>query len=195
MRNPLHPRRTAPCRRREKTDRREPPGENQLTSAAQTDVSPSADGAQPSRKCILVVDDDPGVRDSLLAVLREEGYRVLAAAGGINALSIAASASPDLVLLDLNMPDQSGWDTFGRLSSENPLLPVIVITGRPNQLFTACNAGVGALFEKPLDIPILLKIVKTLLAEPAEVRLARIAGHNAPFHYLPQGGQYRATKG
>jgi CheY-like chemotaxis protein len=150
---------------------------------------------QAAPKRILVVDDDRGVRESLLAVLKEEGYRVLAAAGGVQALSLAASASPDLVLLDLNMPDQSGWDTFERLTNQNPLLPVIVITASPNQLLTACNAGVGALLEKPLDIPILLKTIKTLLAEPAEVRLARIAGHNAPFHYLPQGGQYCATKG
>ncbi len=168
-------------------------GENRLTSAAPP-AQQSADSVPTTRKCILVVDDDPGVRESLLAVLREEGYRVLAAAGGATALALAVSASPDLVLLDLNMPDQSGWDTFERLSGEKPLLPVIVITARPNQLFTACNAGVGALLEKPLDIPILLKTIKTLLEEPADVRLARMAGHNAPFHYLPQGGQYRVTR-
>lgn len=156
------------------------------------DVSPAQ--SEPPVKRILVVDDDRGVRESLQAVLSGEGFRVLAAADGLQALSLAASAPPDLVLLDLNMPDQSGWDTFERITSQSPLLPVIVITGRPNQLFTAANAGVGALLEKPLDIPILLKMIKTLLAEPAEVRLARIAGHNAPFHYLPQVGQYRATK-
>ncbi|MCL4788291.1 MAG: response regulator [Verrucomicrobia bacterium] len=147
------------------------------------------------RERILVVDDDPGVRESLLAVLRGEGFRVLAAGGGLQGLSLAARTAPDLVLLDLNMPDQSGWDTFERITSQNPLLPVVVITARPNQLFTACNAGVAALLEKPLDIPILLKTIKTLLEEPAEVRLARIAGHNAPFHYLSQDGQYRVTKG
>jgi CheY-like chemotaxis protein len=164
------------------------------TRARTTPQSARAD-TQATPKRILVVDDDPGVRESLLAVLRGEGYQVLAAAGGVQALSFATNASPDLVLLDLNMPDQSGWDTFERLTSENPPLPVIVITARPNQLFTALNAGVGALLEKPLDIPVLLQTVKTLLAEPTEVRLARIAGHNAPFHYLPQGGQYRETKG
>lgn len=147
--------------------------ENQLTSAAQPAIRQSIEGALVSRKCILVVDDDPGVRDSLLAVLRSEGYLTLSAAGGPQALALAATKPPDLVLLDLNLPEQDGWDTFERLTSENPLLPVIVITGMPNQLFTACNAGVGALLEKPLDIPILLKTVKTLLAEPGEVRLGR----------------------
>lgn len=157
------------------------------------DVSPAQ--SEPPVKRILVVDDDPGVRESLLVVLREEGFSALTAGSGLQALSLAASEHPDLVLLDLNMPDQSGWDTFELITSRSPLLPVIVITGRHNQLFTACNAGVAALLEKPLDIPILLKTIKTLLEEPAEVRLARIAGHNAPFHYLPQGGQYRVTKG
>lgn len=150
--------------------------------------------SEPPVKRILVVDDDPGVRESLLVVLREEGFAALTAGSGLEALALAATTPPDLVLLDLNMPDQSGWDTFEGITSQSPLLPVIVITGRPNQLFTAANAGVGALLEKPLDILILLKMIKTLLAEPAEVRLARIAGHNAPFHYLPQVGQYRATK-
>lgn len=144
---------------------------------------------------ILLVDDDHTVREALRDVLAGEGYTVTSAENGRQALKLASTTPTDLVLLDLNLPEQNGWDTFERLTRENPLLPVIVITGRPNQLFTACNAGVGALLEKPLDIPILLKTIKTLLEEPADVRLARMAGHNAPFHYLPQGGQYRATKG
>lgn len=148
----------------------------------------------PPRR-LLVVDDDPEVRESLAAVLRAEGYQVLTAGSGNQALSLAADASPDLVLLDLNMPDQSGWDTFERLTRDNPLLLVVVITARANQLFTALNAGVGALLEKPLNIPVLLETVSALLAEPAEVRLARMAGREAPFHYLPQSGPRQASKG
>ena len=91
----------------------------------------------------------------------------------------------DLVLLDLNMPGKSGWDTFERLTTENPLLAIIIITARPNQLFTAVGAGVGALLEKPLDFPKLLETVTRLLAEPEESRLERIAGKPAEFHYLP----------
>jgi DNA-binding response OmpR family regulator len=92
------------------------------------------------------------------------------------------------VLLDLNMPVKGGWDTFERLTSEDPLLAVIIITARPNQLFTALGAGVGALLEKPLDFPMLLKTVSALLAESAEARLARVAGHHTDFHYLPSTG-------
>jgi len=59
-------------------------------------------------KRILVVDDDPTVRDSLKDVLVAEGYFVLPAENGQQALTIAASAKVDLVLLDLNMPVKNG---------------------------------------------------------------------------------------
>jgi len=103
---------------------------------------------------------------------------------------VVAKTKVDLVLLDLNMPVKNGWDTFERLTAANPLVPVIVITGRPNQLFTAVGAGVGALLEKPLDIPRLLQTVSALLTESVEVRLARLAGRQATFHYLPQAMQH-----
>ena len=119
----------------------------------------------PARQRILLVDDDAGVRSSLQSVLVEEGYVVIPANDGEEALELIASRSIDLVLLDLNMPRKNGWDTFERLSAEYPLVPVILITARPNQLFTAVSAGVGALLEKPLDIPVLLQSIPRLLAE------------------------------
>jgi len=134
---------------------------------------------------LLVVDDDSSVREMLARVLAGEGYLVWAAADGTAALEIAAAAKVDLVLRDLNLPGKSGWDIFERLTAENPLLAVIVITARSNQLFTALGAGVGALLEKPLDFPRLLENISRLLAEPAESRLARVAGKAAEFHYLP----------
>jgi DNA-binding response OmpR family regulator len=100
-------------------------------------------------------------------------------------LGVAATKPVDLVLLDLNMPGQGGWDTFERLTAKDPLLAVIIITAKPNQLFTSLGAGVGALLEKPLDFPILLQTIKTLLAESAELRLARLTGRKADFHYRP----------
>src|SRR6266496_2292086 len=63
-------------------------------------------------KRILLVDDDPTVRDSLNAVLQSEGYWVIPAENGQQALDLANKSSVDLVLLDLNMPVKNGWDTF-----------------------------------------------------------------------------------
>ena len=134
---------------------------------------------------ILVVDDDPSVREMLTRVLVGEDYLVWPVASGPDALKVAATTQIDLVLLDLNMPGQSGWDTFERLTAEDASIPVIIITARSNQLFAALASGVGALLEKPLDFPKLLQTISNLLAEPAESRLARMAGKRAEFHYLP----------
>jgi len=137
------------------------------------------------KKKILLVDDDPSVRGALSQILLEEDYTVLPAASAVEALGLATAAKVDLVLLDLNLSGKSGWDTFERLTNDNPFLPIIVITGRSNQVFTALSAGVGALLEKPIDIPQLLKTMKRLLSESKETRLARIAGKPANFDYFP----------
>ena len=138
------------------------------------------------QKRILLVDDDPGIRGSLGAVLRQEGYCVWSAANGEQALELAAGNPFDLTVLDLNMPVKNGWDTFERLSWEHPLMPIILITARSNQLFTALGAGVGALLEKPLEIPQFLQTVARLLAEPGETQLARLSGRTAEFTYAPR---------
>ncbi len=131
------------------------------------------------------MDDDPTVRDSLKDVLLAEGYRVMPAENGQQALDLANKSPVDLVLLDLNMPVKNGWDTFEQFTREHPLIPIIIATARPNQLFTAINAGVGALLEKPMDIPMLLRTMEKLLSETAGQRLARLAGQKAEFHYKP----------
>ena len=137
----------------------------------------------PLRRRILIVDDDPGVRSSLGAVLCEEGYFVLPARDGQEAVALAEVSEIDLVLLDLNMPVRDGWDTFEQLSREHPLVPVIIATAKPNQLFTALGAGVGALLEKPIEIPVLLATIARLLTEPREEQLKRLAGKPADFSF------------
>jgi len=146
--------------------------------------SPSPRSSLPGKR-ILVVDDDSTVRDSLNDVLVSEGCVVIPAENGQQALELADRLPVDLALLDLNMPVKNGWDTFERLTAEHPLIPIIIATARPNQLFMAINAGVGALLEKPMDIQMLLRTMSNLLAESAEQRLARLAGKQAEFYYKP----------
>ena len=100
-------------------------------------------------------------------------------------LTPESAPRPTFILLDLNMPVKNGWDTFERLTAEHPLIPIIIVTARPNQLFTALSAGAGALLEKPMDIPTLLRTMETLLAETGEQRLARLVGKKTEFHYKP----------
>ncbi len=138
-----------------------------------------------NRQRILVADDDAMVRDSLADVLAAEGYTIVPAENGQQAIDLINQSLVDLVLLDLNMPVKNGWDTFEQLTCEHPLLPIIIITARPNQLFTALSAGAGALLEKPMDIPTLLRAVKRLLAESPDQRLLRLAGKTVEFDYQP----------
>ena len=135
------------------------------------------------KKKILVVDDDPQIRESLCKVLRAEGYEVVLAADGRDGIGKFNTERIDLALLDLNLPDNSGWDTFGTLTSINPFVPIIIITGRQNQYEMATAAGVGALMEKPLDVIFLLLTISELLAEPPETHIERLAGlHNYVRH-------------
>jgi DNA-binding response OmpR family regulator len=156
----------------------------QLASSREPAAQPSLRSRRPGKR-ILLVDDDPTVRDSLNDVLVAEGYAVILAENGQRALDLASQSAVDLVLLDLNMPVKNGWDTFERLTAEHPLIPIIIVTARPNQLFTALSAGAGALLEKPMDIPTLLQTMETLLAETGEQRLARLVGKKTEFHYKP----------
>jgi DNA-binding response OmpR family regulator len=156
----------------------------QLALHREPAAQPSPGSSRPGKR-ILLVDDDPSVRDSLNDMLVAEGYSVVPAENGQQALDLAATRPVDLVLLDLNMPVKNGWDTFEQLTREHPLIPIIIITARPNQLFTALGAGAGALLEKPMDIPVLLGTMERLLAEPAEQHLARLAGKPTEFHYQP----------
>jgi DNA-binding response OmpR family regulator len=134
---------------------------------------------------ILLVDDDPGIRVMLSRVLKDAGYGVECASDGNEALELAKDRNVNLVLLDLNMPGKDGWDTYEQLTSDHPLLPVIIITARPSQQFTALAAGTGVLMEKPLDLPKLILAIRDMLDEPEGIRIARLAGRPAEFHYIP----------
>jgi CheY-like chemotaxis protein len=126
------------------------------------------------RNRILIADDDAFVRGSLAAVLESEGYLVNEARNGIEAVTQAIEHSPGLVLLDLNMPRWDGWTAFSQLDRVTPLLPVIVITARPNQYEKAVRLGVDAFMEKPLNIPILVGAIKRLTSEDENRHLSRI---------------------
>jgi CheY-like chemotaxis protein len=143
---------------------------------------------------ILLVDDDPAIRQILVRLLTEEDFLVLTAANGVEALVLESAAKFDLVLLDLNMPVKDGWETFEQLSARNPLLPIILITARPNQFFPALASGVGALLEKPLDFTKLFQTIHELLAESEELRLARLTGRSSSFSYVPSAASEPARK-
>jgi CheY-like chemotaxis protein len=138
------------------------------------------------KKRVLLVDDDFAVLAGLTGALVSEGYDVVHAADGDEAVEkFRNDEAFDLVLLDLNMPKKSGWEAFEQITAIDPFMPVIVITARPDQYATALAAGVGALIEKPLDLPFLLQKMQELMRETAQDRLARMSGRNPNLSYCP----------
>lgn len=133
---------------------------------------------------ILLADDDKSVRKSLARVLESEGFDVLTAEDGRAAVREFIAEFPDLVLLDLNMPDKDGWEAFDLIETLHPFVPVIIITARPHQFGRAKMAGADALMEKPLDFPLLVQTVNRLLREPDDKRFARVCSSEFATEWL-----------
>ncbi len=120
------------------------------------------------------MDDDEAVLLALMEVLQDAGYETVAAREGGEAVQQFAGYRPDLCLLDLNMPGRNGWQALDGISQINPLVPIIVITARPNQRGVASGRGVDALMEKPLDMELLLGAIKRLIDQPPRDRCRRL---------------------
>jgi CheY-like chemotaxis protein len=139
---------------------------------------------------LLVADDDESVRESLRKLLHGEGYQVVLAVNGAEAVEIFRLEQDriDLLLVDLNMPFKNGWATLDRLREVNPTLPVFILTGMPNQSELAESAGVSALVEKPIDVPELLQLIHTSLTEPVEFSIQCTGHRTFHFHHLRAAG-------
>jgi DNA-binding response OmpR family regulator len=92
---------------------------------------------------VLVVDDEPMVRDVLQRYLRKEGFEVDVAADGEQAIERAAAGEPDLVLLDLMLPKRDGYEVFGVLR-ERSEVPVIMLTARGEETDRVVGLELGA---------------------------------------------------
>ena len=103
---------------------------------------------------ILIVDDEPSIVQSLKGLLSDEGFEVMTAPNGYEALKIIERESPDLVLLDIWMPGIDGIETLKEIKASNPFIQVIVITGHGNveTAVKATKLGAFDLIEKPLSI-------------------------------------------
>ncbi|HEY9509345.1 MAG TPA: response regulator [Verrucomicrobiae bacterium] len=139
---------------------------------------------------LLLVDDDRSVRESMTQLLRLEKYDVLPARDGLEAIEQFCVHDVNLVVLDLNLGSESGWEVFQRMTELNPYVPTIVVTAEFEQREQAMAAGVEALIEKPIEVPAFLEIVSELLAETSAQRLHRICGDRDYCRYLPRGGKY-----
>jgi DNA-binding response OmpR family regulator len=134
-----------------------------------------ADDVPKSDTRILVVDDDPAIRNMLRLTLLDEGYTVVTAADGAEALARVDDSAPHLILLDLMMPVMDGWETYRHLTAEGRSHPpIMVITaGQFSDRARRELREVAEVINKPFDLDHLLGAVE------AHLRRSR-NGHGPP---------------
>ena len=113
---------------------------------------------------ILVIEDEPQMRRFLRAALRANEYRVVEAASAKEGLAQAAGRNPDVVLLDLGLPDGDGIDVAREIRRTSPT-PIIVLSarGRDHDKVTALDAGADDYLTKPFGVPELLARIRVAL--------------------------------
>ncbi|WP_324579329.1 response regulator [Plasticicumulans sp.] len=119
---------------------------------------------QPPKPVLLVVEDELAIRRFLRTALRAQGYTLFEAATGTEALTLAAQERPDLILLDLGLPDLDGLDVLGRLR-EWSTVPVIILSARGQEAdkVRGLDAGADDYLAKPFGVPELLARLRVAL--------------------------------
>ena len=128
--------------------------------------------ADTKSKKILIVDDEPDVVTYLSTLFEDNNYDIITAVNGKQAVAKAKSDKPDLITLDITMPEESGVRAFRDLQNdpETKSIPIIIVTGVTSDFkkFIESRKQVEpptAYFEKPIDRERLLETVKKLLGE------------------------------
>jgi DNA-binding response OmpR family regulator len=113
-------------------------------------------------KCVLVVDDDAQVRQAIRWALEDEGLAVVTAADGREALGLAVERLPDLLVLDLTLPEMNGYEVARSLRAKHPQpIPILVITADGLASMKAGRVGAYAYLRKPFRVEDLLEAVRT----------------------------------
>ena len=114
---------------------------------------------------ILVVDDEQALADLVSAVLRYEGFEVATASTGNEAVNLARSMRPDLILLDIQLPDLGGFEVQARLAAERSRVPIIFLTARdatPDKV-RGLTLGADDYITKPFNVDELIARVRAVL--------------------------------
>ncbi|RME99675.1 MAG: DNA-binding response regulator [Chloroflexi bacterium] len=126
-----------------------------------------------SKKRILCIEDEAEMIDLTRLVLEREGFEVLGAVGGMQGLEIIRQEKPDLVLLDLMMPDIDGWEVYRQMKASKELanIPVIVVTARAQSIDKVLGlqvAKVDDYITKPFGPKELLASIHRIFPEEAQ---------------------------
>jgi CheY-like chemotaxis protein len=117
-------------------------------------------------KKILLVEDDIDIRENMVFVLNYEGYKVLQAENGAEALKVLENEMPEMILLDLFMPVMNGREFLDALHShaqeELRKIPVVLVTASEQNAHLDLEKRVLAVVRKPIDLKAFLGIIETL---------------------------------
>ncbi len=117
----------------------------------------------PNQKKILVVDDEQDLVETIRLKLSSEGYKVEAAYTGIQALEKAKQSKPDLILLDIMMPELNGYQVCKKIKEDNTLknIPVVMLTAKAQESdkFWGLETGADDYITKPFEFSSLLKTI------------------------------------
>jgi len=142
---------------------------------------------------ILIVDDDATMMRLLATILEIEGYQALEAFSGIEALKMIAKDIPDLILLDIMMPEIDGLEVLEklRLGSATKNLPIIMLTARVEEddIYEGWRRGADEYVTKPFDPKALIGIIKTVLSRSVDERLQERERKITGFHRKTQDAQ------
>ena len=124
-----------------------------------------------SKECILVVEDEPPIQELICYNLKKERYRVESVASGKEALRLVRSKIPDLVLLDLMLPDINGLEVCKTIRAENAKvsIPIIMVTakGEEADVVTGLELGADDYITKPFSPKVLTTRIRTVLRRQA----------------------------
>jgi signal transduction histidine kinase/CheY-like chemotaxis protein/methyl-accepting chemotaxis protein len=142
--------------------------DQQVAAPVAADSPALAGAAADGRATVLVVDDDASVRGLLAKTLEKEGYRVLLAGNGIEALALAREHRPQAITLDVMMPQMDGWEALKELKADTQLrdIPVIMVTVL-NERGMAIPLGAADFLTKPVDRQRLATILRDHCAAPS----------------------------
>lgn len=122
-------------------------------------------GQAEGRKRVLVIDDDKGVLELAERLLNKEGFSVVATDHPAGALQLARSIKPDLVMLDVLMPECDGWTVLAALKADKATAQVpVVIMSIMDERKRALDAGAAAVLAKPIDRAVLLRTLTSVIA-------------------------------
>ena len=114
---------------------------------------------------VLVVEDDPAIREGLIVTLESEGYAVASTDSGSEALALVRTENPDLVLLDIMLPGRNGYDVCRDLRRERRSLPIIMLTAKGEEIDKVIGLELGAddYVTKPFGVRELLARIGAVL--------------------------------